>query len=615
VDWFYEPDGNVDWRWELNRHAYFITLGRAYAQTGQARYLETFQRLLFDWLNHNPPLNGSANWASVLEVAYRINAWTWALNYFCTALDDEALLACLRGLWWHGRFLAANLEYASPNNHLWLESKALAILGVLFPEFSTATEWREVGLQVLGREVARQISVDGVHLEQSMLYHRILTSELAELLVVMEDNALTIPAEWRAVFARMLHFEATALKPNDEPPLTGDSALTDSYLRFNARLIGAALLQQADLARGDLDEATLWLIGPERADWLRRNAVSDTPPKSYAFTAGGYGIMRAADRHLIVDCGPFGYPLAPGHGHADALSFELFAHGRTWLVDPGVYSYHLGADWRRFFRGTTAHNTVVIDGQDQTEQLDIWHVRRPAHTRWHHWLSTPDFDLADAEHDGYMRLPQPVTHRRQIVFVKPDYWVIADQLSGSGAHQTDVFFHFSPETHLTLQSGRVCGSQADGAGMSLVFEGPPGVEANVIAGSTAPIQGWVSRHSGEKIPAPVLCLSVNAALPLEFVTVVLPGQIESLRLERLPIQTGARIELDPTQAIALRIVTDAWTDEVIVDRRPVPELKRLSDWQTSARVAGVRRHQPGTTPFHHWVEAGTTIALETLVHN
>jgi uncharacterized heparinase superfamily protein len=603
MDWFLQPANNTDWRWELNRHVYFVTLGRAFAYSSETRYVQTFARLLHDWLDHNPPAVNAPNWMSVLEVAYRANAWAWALTHFRAALDDESLLACLRGLWLHARYLAANLEYSSPNNHLWLESKALAMLGILFPEFRDAGGWVTVGLNVLWREVQRQILADGVHVEQATLYHRILASELAELLIVMEDNGLSAPVAARRALAGMLRFELAFLKPNGEPPLIGDSTLTDSYLRFNARLVGAAVLRQPELAGGELDEATLWLIGPARADWLLRHATERARPESQAFARGGYCVMRSADRYLIFDCGPFGYPLAPGHAHCDALSFELFAAGHTWLMDPGVYSYHLGADWRRFFRSTAAHNTLVVDGQDQTRLLDDWRVGRQARARLREWLSTPHFDFADAEHDGYMRLAEPVVHRRQILFLKPEYVIVFDQVSGVGAHQSDVYFHLAPEIEVYMQpaTGLARLTHREGATLWLAFSGPPDLRAEVVVGSVAPIQGWVSRHSGEKQAAPVLRLS-STAMPFDLVTVLLPTRSQAVTLARLPVYGDGPPPLEPSQAICVRIATEEWRDEIVLDRRAVPGRKMLDDWDRAApgRVAGVRRTVDGETILRRW---------------
>src|SRR5207245_173758 len=90
-----------------------------------------------------------------------------------------------------------------------------------------------------------------------------------------------------------------------------------------------------------------------------------------AFPAGGYYVLgsdldQPAEVRVIADCGPLGYLSIAAHGHADALSFTLSIAGDEVLIDPGTYAYHTHSGWRAHFRGTAAHNTVRIDGVDQS---------------------------------------------------------------------------------------------------------------------------------------------------------------------------------------------------------------------------------------------------------
>ena len=41
--------------------------------------------------------------------------------------------------------------------------------------------------------------------------------------------------------------------------------------------------------------------------------------------------------------------------------------GKEFLIDPGTYAYHTHRAWREYFRGTAAHNTVRVDGVDQSQ--------------------------------------------------------------------------------------------------------------------------------------------------------------------------------------------------------------------------------------------------------
>jgi len=597
VDWFHQPGANLDWTWELNRQAYFVTLGRAYAYTRDRRFLETFRVLLLDWLAHNPPGVSAPNWRHVLEVAYRANVWIWAYSHFQADLDEEALIGVVRGLWLMGRYLAANLEYTSPNNHLLLEAKALAMIGLLFPEFRAASRWRRLGERVLWAEVRRQVRPDGGHVEQASLYHQIITSELLEYLTLLALNEQPAPEEVRQRFARMLEFERGLRKPNGEMPLYGDSARGDSYVRFNALAGGAVLLNRPDLACAPMDEATLWLTAGKVAP------LAAAPQASQAFPDSGYFVMRAGAAYLLFDCGPFGYPLAPGHGHADALSFELDLGGQPLLVDPGVYSYHLGTRWRNYFRGTAAHNTIRVDGQDQSLLDGAMRVVRPARTTLHAWVSTDAYDLVDGAHDGYTRLARPVVHRRQILFVKPDYWIVFDQLLGQGRHEIELLFHFAPEAVVTPKANGQLASRSGEIGLWIapLYRSAP-ARWSVVCGQEAPVQGWVSRYSGQKCAAPAALYILSADLPLCLVTLLWPrvgDEAAPFEIETLEVHDDAGQALAEPAISALRLITADWTDLIVLDRRKAPGPKYFSGQMSAGRFFWARGAQ-GDWRTHVW---------------
>ncbi len=579
VDWAYCPNGNIDWRWDLNRHTFIETLGRAYRYTGDERYALKFRELLCDWLARNPARIDQVNWTSVFEVAFRIDEWVWALAYFRPShVLEEMLEQFLAGLLTHAHYLNANLELHVPNNHLLLEAKALALLGILFPEFKEADTWRTRGLRLLETQVRAQVCADGVHGERTTLYHRVIAGELLELLVAMENNRLPIPPGLREPFTQMVEFELALCKPDGSFPLLGDSAQADTHLRFSASSGGALFLGTEGLP---LQESDYWLLGSRVPS--RRHSEAESRPhgtllpfvpnyeQSRAFPVGGYYLMRAGQdadaRYLIFDCGPFGLSVMPNHGHADALSFELYANGQTLLVDPGFYGTALGLDWRNFFRGTRAHNTIAVDGLDQSQLLDERRVYRPANATCLDWASNRDYDFVDGMHDGYTRLDEPVTHRRQIFFAKPCYWVIVDVLTGRGQHHFDLYFHLLPGSRALLDSDpAMVRVETLGAGLVIgTLAGAPS-QREIVTGSNQPIQGWVSFRSGEKLPAPTLRLRQTAPTPLQLCTVLYPYRVgETPNVTISPLKVNGRAADDP-MLTAVRIETPLHVDELVIDR-------------------------------------------------
>jgi uncharacterized heparinase superfamily protein len=578
VDWRHSPDGNPDWTWDLNRHAYFEQLGRAYAYTADERYARKYRELLLDWLVHNPPGVRQPNWASVFEVAFRINVWLWTYDYFRASFyaDELWLRSLLEGLWAHGYFLETHLEYHVPNNHLLLEAKALAMLGVAFPEFRQATRWKKRGLSLAFQQIRSQIEPDGVHSERAAHYHRVVAGELLELLVLLDNNDVPVPDDVRLAFERMLAFELWITKPDGSLPLLGDSSLEDTHWRFLATRGGPAFLFRPDLkgVAPEPAEAELWLLGPGRIRrWADASPITPTALGSRSFVTGGYYIMRhgngPAAAHLVFDAAPFGDRRVPGHGHADALSLELYADHQTWLVDPGVYSTHAAPAWRNFFRGTRAHNTVVVDGQDQSLLVGTRGVYRPARVTLHRWWSSADIDWVDASHHGYERLAHPITHRRHIVFIKPDCWVVFDVLSGTGRHCFELLYHFLPEHQIDLGLGAARVSGEGDRTLCLAWLAPSGTKAEVVVGATNPIQGWVALHSGTKQAAPTLQLRHDGEAPVTFCTVIrlaAAGATAPVCVSPFPIQRATSPNLaDSCQLSSIMIDAETNRDYLIVD--------------------------------------------------
>src|SRR5215212_4859947 len=119
--------------WELNRHQYFLTLGRAYWLTGDEQYAEVFVSHITSWMDQNPPKLG-INWASSLEISFRSISWLWALEFFkgSRSLSSPVVLRMLKFLYLNASHLETYLStYFSPNTHLTGEALGLFYIGLL----------------------------------------------------------------------------------------------------------------------------------------------------------------------------------------------------------------------------------------------------------------------------------------------------------------------------------------------------------------------------------------------------------------------------------------------------------------------------------------------------
>jgi hypothetical protein len=594
--------------WELNRHQYFVTLGQAYWLTGDERYAQTFAAHLNSWMDQNPPKMG-INWASSLEVAFRSISWLWALYFFrdSPSLNASTLQRTLRFLYLNARHLETYLStYFSPNTHLTGEALGLFYLGTLLPEFPAAARWRARSGRILLDQMPRQIRPDGVYFEQSSYYHRYTTDFYIHFLILSRLNQQAVPAEVERNVKLLLDHLMHITGPEGTTPHFGDDdggrlitldrrPTTD----FRATLAtGAALFHSGEykFVAAEPAEETLWLLGPAGLADFNRVAAQEPPAKSVEFNSGGYYVMRDAwtpeANYLLIDCGPHGMQNC-GHAHADALSFVLAARGRNMLVDPGTFTYTGSREKRDWFRSSMAHNTLTVDGQSSSMPAGPFSWSTIAKCRALSWITSARFDYFEGTHDGYESLSPPVTHRRGILFLKNDYWIVRDRARCQGLHAYDLWFHLAPETECALQ-------EREGAAATVrATNGAECLDIAAFGGNAVWTKqdGEVSRGYGESVPAPVYAFSTSGANE-DLFTFLLPRASS--------VQARSVREVEAIGGHAFEVVGESAHDIVMIKADHRVEMARLASdfaW-TWARFSDETATVPDQLVLidGHWLE-------------
>jgi len=526
--------------WELNRHQWLVRLGQAFRLTGDERFAESVSRHVRDWLAANPRGRG-INWTSSLEAALRLISWCWVLRLIqeSAALTDDLRRLLRAGIANHASRVERYLSRTfSPNTHLTGEALGLFYAGSLLEDLPAAGRWRRLGARILLDESARQILPDGVYFEQSTCYQRYTAETYLHFMILAGRGGMRLPPVVGERVCRLLDFLLAVRLPDGSMPSIGDAdggGLLPLDDRDPGDLRGvfstaAALFDRSDYAwaAGGAQPETLWLLGP--AGLAALEELRPEPPEgapSRVFPDGGYAVMRSGwsphDHHLIFDVGPLGCPISGGHGHADLLALQCCAYGKRFLADAGTGVYTGDPEWRDFFRGTAAHSTVMIDGESQAVTTGPFSWKQRPAARLRRFTTSDACDYADAEHDAYARLPDPVRHRRRVLFVKPRYWVVVDDLDGRDVHRVEVRFQFAPMV-VTVDPALWARAYAPGRHDLRIrpFATVP-IEAEVREGRAEPIEGWVSPDYGRRLSAPVLIYRVVTRLPLRVVTLLLPG--------------------------------------------------------------------------------------------
>jgi uncharacterized heparinase superfamily protein len=469
-----EPDwlsanlpADEEWRIDWVKFAYGLDLAAAGDR-------DTWERLVRSYIAAVPPDHDAAE-----VTARRILNWIYAWQELgpVSPSFDAQLTESIAA---QTRHIRRNL--APERNHRTLELYALLIVALAL---DLDQELLHFAVAELERNLADDFRADGVHREASTHYHMIALRSFVGAHANCRRYGIALSAAFQERLGRACDFALHCRRPDGTIPALSD-ADTGDYTELLALAADA-------LGRDDLRWAATGHGRPPSA----RHA--DFPDAGYYTQRGGWD---REDAFLIFDCGPLG---DGGHGHYDLLSVEAFAGGRPLLVDPGRFTYsEEPPNLRRWFRGTAAHNTVCVDGLDQTPYTRTRPSGPVAEGRFLGRTDVPGMDVLAGE----ARSPvYDAVHRRRITFVDDRYWLIEDRLETEQEHDYDLRFHLAPG-EATMAGGAVRA---------------PGLTLVILGASELRLEdGWIAPRYGERIAAPVVS-AVRRGRDATFTTLVMPG--------------------------------------------------------------------------------------------
>ena len=202
----------------------------------------------------------------------------------------------------------------------------------------------------------------------------------------------------------------------------------------------------------------------------------------------------------------------------------------SFICDPGTYIYSADLRERHLFRSTAYHSTVEVDETEQnsTDTALPFVIGDEAHPRVVRWETGVERDIIIAEHDGYKRLAQPVTHRRTVRFEKRErLWIVEDSLSGEGEHVFRFRFHFAEGVDMSVRAD----------GIALACDKMTGARLFVVAldASAAPEfePRFTSRDYGARSASVSACWTIRATVPLTLRWAIVPACASENEGERL----------------------------------------------------------------------------------
>jgi hypothetical protein len=566
INWLFNPTENnpdvafnPEWQWQLNRMNIWWDLGRAYVATKDEKYARAFVSQMTDWVAECPVpqavMNKSPSAWRTIEAGLR-TTYSWPDSWF-TFLDspsftDAAIVTMLGSFLDHARYLRAHPTIA---NWLAMEMAGLYTTGAVFPEFKESSEWRDFAARTMAAEADKQFLPDGGQVELTPAYHNATIDNVLRIADVARRTGreTELPAAYISSMEKTYDFLLTLMTPDRNLPRFNDSWPVPAQRIYTQAL----------------------KFFPERQDfqWALDPAGQGRPPEftSRFLDWSGFAVMRSdwspTANYLVFDVGPLGF----AHVHQDKLNIVLWAHGRELLLDSGGASYER-SKWRTWSLSTAAHNCVMVDGlgQDVPEAYPMdKRLTDPASVAQEpinaHWVSTPVSDYARGVFDqgfGPSRL-RIATHQREVLFLKPDLYVVADRLSPNDEyeHTYQGRWHLlSTSTVRDEKTGQVVTTDPALANLAIVPLLTPGLAVEAVSAQEEPeILGWNTRKdmTPPRLPCTTVLHTRNGKGEQRFLTLLLPLKPDQSSPVRRVTQDGGDTLVEFNDSRRFRISTKA----------------------------------------------------------
>ncbi|MBI5964427.1 MAG: alginate lyase family protein [Chloroflexi bacterium] len=500
----FQTEVDIKFIWEPNRFAFIYTLVRAYAAAKDEKYAEAFWNLISDWAEHNPP-NTGANWKDGQEIALRLMAWTFGFYAFInspstTQLQIAQFTAYVAA---QAERIYKNIDYAisTRSNHTISEAFGLWMVGLLFPELKDSEKYFSTGRELLEQEAVKQIFSDGSYSMYSLNYHRFVLHIYLYAMRLGDINHFPLSTQLQKSIANSIQYLSKLIDPQTgQMPVYGsnDGALVlplnnCDFTDYRPLLQLGSVITKGErmFESGAWDEDVFWLcstVGSMKKEEIGKKLGDIRVLRGDSFPKGGMYILRNTNSKAVIRCTDF----QERPSHADQLHVDLWLNGINIASDAGTYLYSGKGIWRNGLAHTSAHNTVIVDSRDQMKMISrfVW-------TDWSKGKVLQQTDrLWQGEHNGY----KPVTHKRTVMALDGDRWLVVDHLDANEPHHYSLhwllndapFEENKNSIHLKYESS-MCKFQTG------VLSGKQ--ELSIVRADPNSMRGWRSKYYGHKEPA------------------------------------------------------------------------------------------------------------------
>lgn len=409
--------------WEIGRLQFLpqIALASLNSQISSELILE-FKNQCLDFIAFNPVGMG-VQWACTMDVGIRVSNMLIAYDIISKAdrngiIDTNFTEIFIDSIYQHGKFIFNHLEQkeGAAGNHYLFNLIGLLFVTNYLSENDELKKWRLFAEVELQKEFIKQFFVDGGNFEGSTTYHCLSTEAIIYSTALMLRSKTELSHDYICLLSKVYGFTKSVLKPSGEIPQFGDSdggRLFKFSNEDNNLLNYFSLIETYSALFGNIDSTKIKSPGsiiikdiannhnlpyeekeikPKVSDFSFQeknlkytntfkisfsDKIDINNLKLFAFQEFGLFVLKNADFYLAISAiSNSKMHHSWGHVHNDKLSFELQVKGVDIVRDPGSYIYTSNPEQRNLFRSTKAHHSILIEGVEQNNTIDLFYLER-----------------------------------------------------------------------------------------------------------------------------------------------------------------------------------------------------------------------------------------------
>ena len=568
LTWREDPFSDLYWRFSFYNFEPVRNLLFAWEKTGNAKYKDKLIEIIQSFMDKG--MDGPYSW-DYHGVAFRtmtlidVREKLHQKNELPADLDKKIL----ETLKIQGDFLSDPAHFEKEYNHGLDQAAALYLLAVNYPKLQGVDTWLKISSERMTKMLSGIIDNDGILIENSPYYHLYVLEKLLDINKYLKHNNLNIEGFSDEKINKMISYVVYMLQPD-----------------LNVPTIGASISRQINLS-GIYKEIAA--THPELLYVLTQGAYGEKPSKlNVQYPISGETIMRSGwgrgedyinQTQLIFDAGNY----RTNHSDLDALSFNLFSKGITLMPDAGLYSYESGP-YRSYFHGTRSHNTVVVDGKDQSMGNEANNFK----------VTSGYFEEGNgyAYQSGQSNLYAGVSHERAVAMIGDSTIIVIDNLKSASNHTYEQMFHIFPGAK-TSSDGLTFEAQGDKPEQSLSIKQlvTDGVELHTTMGNQNPPDSLCSTEYNVAAPCTAVSYMQKGKNAFYVTAISIGGNKADVNFDKenniLIVKTSEGeydIKINEIGGEERRIEVNKKIDisEIYSDTQPIDSLNTLNEWNISS---------------------------------